>query len=493
MYDYTKFSFGSVQFYKYTCDTFLNASSSRQVLWCLRERKESKFRCPSPAATMGYDPNLPACCNECAQLYTITYYQQSLEAFLLSHNDNDNPTSDSEKLETKVDRIPAPIFVKGPGAGSSKSFIRSPRHIPETKPLNISRNKLNDPSIITTSVPTRARRNPRKSSEREREPETGNEYNPLTSSLAAQDHRSPANRAHNRQNSRETGVTNYSASKSRRHNDDLPPIPTQDTNSSNDGRQLRYPQEPRGSYSVDKPQGNVGSLLIPSVRTDERNQSNYGAPSQIRPQTQQPRETRVSFSSNKPRDSDYVNPPPVPNQGRSQSNLSQIRPQTQQPRETGVSSSFSGNKPRDSDHVEPPSVPIQEKNQSYFSQTHSQYQETETSSNANKSRDRAERPKVSIPTQDQGQGRSSASDASNTDTRPHLLHGTPSQMDTQYVNMLLALDDIPTLHNLLAKFFNWILLAGFILFPGTFTSLQNLGGSGQIEEQLVHAITSIPL
>jgi hypothetical protein len=66
-------------------------------------------------------------------------------------------------------------------------------------------------------------------------------------------------------------------------------------------------------------------------------------------------------------------------------------------------------------------------------------------------------------------------------------------MDTQYVNMLLALDDIPTLHNILAGFFNWILLAGFILFPGTFTSLKNLGASGQAEQRLVHAVTSIPL
>ena len=435
---------------------------------------------------MSYDPNLPACCDECAQLYTTTYYQQSLETFLQSHNNNLNDPEELERNNTKVDRI-APIPVKGPGTGSSKPITRGPRHsIPETKPLNISRNKHNDPSIISTSVPTRSRRNPRKPGEHEHEPEIGIEYNPITSSvplaLTAQ-HRGPSNRTHNRQNSRETG-----ANKPRKYNDDLPPIPTQDTNSSNGGRQLQYP-EIQSLHSVDKPQAHVGSLSIPSVRTDERNQSNH-SPSQIRPQTQQPRETRVSFSANKPRDSDHVNPPPVPNQGRSQSNFSQIRPQTQQP--TRVS--FSANKPWNSGHVEPPSVPIQEKNQSYFPpQTRSQSQESQTSSNANKFRDRAERPKAPIPTQDQGQGRSSASDASKTDTRPHLLHGTPSQMDTQYVNMLLALDDIPTLYNMLAKFFNWILLAGFILFPGTFTSLQNLGGSGQIEKQLLHAITSIPL
>lgn len=53
-----------------------------------------------------------------------------------------------------------------------------------------------------------------------------------------------------------------------------------------------------------------------------------------------------------------------------------------------------------------------------------------------------------------------------------------SQMDTQYVNMLLALDGIPPLHNILAGFFTWILLAGFVLFPGTFTSLQEANGEG---------------
>ncbi|KAJ7067367.1 hypothetical protein C8F01DRAFT_980254 [Mycena amicta] len=56
--------------------------------------------------------------------------------------------------------------------------------------------------------------------------------------------------------------------------------------------------------------------------------------------------------------------------------------------------------------------------------------------------------------------------------RPRLPGRHGSQMDTKYVNMLLALDSIPTMYNLLTSFFTWILLAGFVLFPGTFTSLQ---------------------
>jgi len=74
------------------------------------------------------------------------------------------------------------------------------------------------------------------------------------------------------------------------------------------------------------------------------------------------------------------------------------------------------------------------------------------------------------------------------------MRQNPSQMDTQYVNMMLALDDIPALHNLAASFFAWILLAGFILFPGTFTSLQNIGPqTGSIGQELIGKVTQLPL
>ncbi|KAF9044384.1 hypothetical protein BJ165DRAFT_1347953 [Panaeolus papilionaceus] len=83
-------------------------------------------------------------------------------------------------------------------------------------------------------------------------------------------------------------------------------------------------------------------------------------------------------------------------------------------------------------------------------------------------------------------------------SRPHLFGGT-SQMDTQYVSMLLALDDIPYWYNLAASFFTWILLAGFILFPGTFTSLQtaaasnNLPVNSPVVTGAVNEITKLPL
>lgn len=38
--------------------------------------------------------------------------------------------------------------------------------------------------------------------------------------------------------------------------------------------------------------------------------------------------------------------------------------------------------------------------------------------------------------------------------------------------MLLGLDTVSPLHNILASLFVWILLAGYIVFPATFNSLQ---------------------
>ncbi|KAH8756143.1 hypothetical protein BGZ57DRAFT_909417 [Hyaloscypha finlandica] len=65
---------------------------------------------------------------------------------------------------------------------------------------------------------------------------------------------------------------------------------------------------------------------------------------------------------------------------------------------------------------------------------------------------------------------SSSTQRTPTPPRP----GAPNRQNsvqTRYMDMLLALDTIPRLHNILASFFTWILLAGFVIFPGTFTSL----------------------
>lgn len=44
---------------------------------------------------------------------------------------------------------------------------------------------------------------------------------------------------------------------------------------------------------------------------------------------------------------------------------------------------------------------------------------------------------------------------------------------TKYMEMLLHLDRIPRVYNILAGAFTWILLASFLIVPGTFTSFKN--------------------
>ncbi|GJN86612.1 hypothetical protein PLIIFM63780_010193 [Purpureocillium lilacinum] len=74
-------------------------------------------------------------------------------------------------------------------------------------------------------------------------------------------------------------------------------------------------------------------------------------------------------------------------------------------------------------------------------------------------------------------------------------------LHSRYVQMLLGQDDIPALHNILASFFVWLLLAGFLVFPGTFTSIQHsLEGkedshawTDQTTEKIFKSVKNIPL
>ena len=45
--------------------------------------------------------------------------------------------------------------------------------------------------------------------------------------------------------------------------------------------------------------------------------------------------------------------------------------------------------------------------------------------------------------------------------------------ETKYMQMLLHLDRIPRVYNFLSGLFTWILLASFLIIPGTFTSFKN--------------------
>jgi hypothetical protein len=64
-----------------------------------------------------------------------------------------------------------------------------------------------------------------------------------------------------------------------------------------------------------------------------------------------------------------------------------------------------------------------------------------------------------------------------------------NSVQTRYMTMLLALDTIPRFHNILSSFFTWILLAGFVIFPGTFTTIQASISNDQAIEQNAAAST----
>lgn len=57
------------------------------------------------------------------------------------------------------------------------------------------------------------------------------------------------------------------------------------------------------------------------------------------------------------------------------------------------------------------------------------------------------------------------------DDKPKQIQRTDT-IHSRYVQMLLDVDEIPLSHSILASFFVWLLLAGFLVFPGTFTTIQ---------------------
>ncbi|KAF4537986.1 uncharacterized protein LTHEOB_11111 [Lasiodiplodia theobromae] len=60
--------------------------------------------------------------------------------------------------------------------------------------------------------------------------------------------------------------------------------------------------------------------------------------------------------------------------------------------------------------------------------------------------------------------------APSTLARPSFKRAPTTQ--TQYVDLLVRLDEIPRWHNIVCAFCSWLLLAGYLVFPATFTKVQ---------------------
>lgn len=50
-----------------------------------------------------------------------------------------------------------------------------------------------------------------------------------------------------------------------------------------------------------------------------------------------------------------------------------------------------------------------------------------------------------------------------------------NRVDSSYATMVVESHNVQTRYNILAAFFHWLSLAGFIVFPGTFASLERIG------------------
>jgi hypothetical protein len=76
---------------------------------------------------------------------------------------------------------------------------------------------------------------------------------------------------------------------------------------------------------------------------------------------------------------------------------------------------------------------------------------------------------------------------------------TSLTIETEYVRMLLELQDIHWLYNFMASLAAWMLLAGYLVIPGTFTSLQrsntitNKMAQNDAEKAVLKTIQNPPL
>lgn len=94
--------------------------------------------------------------------------------------------------------------------------------------------------------------------------------------------------------------------------------------------------------------------------------------------------------------------------------------------------------------------------------------------------------------------RSSSSSTSDFEPEPLSRAVTITPPQTTYMRMLLGLDKISSLDNVLIAFFNWIILAGFLIFPATYVSLAAASKSETINNNAVarealKAVQHVPL
>lgn len=71
----------------------------------------------------------------------------------------------------------------------------------------------------------------------------------------------------------------------------------------------------------------------------------------------------------------------------------------------------------------------------------------------------------------------------------------PAESFSSYDRMVVESHEVPTRWNILATASNWLLLAGFIVFPGTFTSISRSGVLNRYQAGRIiqRAVRNVPL
>ena len=92
--------------------------------------------------------------------------------------------------------------------------------------------------------------------------------------------------------------------------------------------------------------------------------------------------------------------------------------------------------------------------------------------------------------------------STNNASKPHSqrpgLERRRTTARTRYIDMLLGLDSVSPFHNILASLSVWILLAGYIVFPATFTALRREKAdpetdSSRLKSVALDTVRNVPL
>jgi hypothetical protein len=74
-------------------------------------------------------------------------------------------------------------------------------------------------------------------------------------------------------------------------------------------------------------------------------------------------------------------------------------------------------------------------------------------------------------------------------------YSTNNEAPTPYMEMYTQANKVPIADNILAALFSWLILAGFVILPGTFTSLKHstILSSSKGREIIQKTVQNIPL